>query len=192
MTAALSNGGGSRSSSGSGPLKGFSTPPAPDNLAKAGNGQGNSAASMPVLGAPAAPPQAQQPPQAPPAPSHAQTVAALRHFAAIIGELNTLVKDPDLGKADMKSAIIDGTTKLVSERMMSPAQAVQMLATVPERPFDQKAWIQNHMQQAMLGRGMVLAHHAAAFAGAGPEPTPDADDHMADLSSMMQAHYQGR
>ena len=192
MTGTLNTGASrsSRASSSNGPLKGFSTPAPPENLVGSGNGQSQSAPSMPVLGSPA-PPQAQQAPQAPPAPSHAQTVAALRHFSAIMGELNTLIKDPDLGKADMKSAIIDGTTKLVSERMISPAQAVQMLATVPERPFDQKTWIMGHMQQAMQGENAVLVHHAAAFAGAPAQPTPDADDHMDDLSSMMQTHYAG-
>ena len=109
-----------------------------------------------------------------------------------MGELNTLIKDPDLGKADMKSAIIDGTTKLVSERMISPAQAVQMLATVPERPFDQKTWIMGHMQQAMMGQDALLTHRAAAFPGAGQEPMPDAENHMADLQSMMSAHYSGQ
>jgi hypothetical protein len=119
-------------------------------------------------------------------------VAALRHFQAILGELNGLARNPDLGKADVKSSIIDGTSKLVAERMMSPASAVTMLATVPEKPFDQRTWVQNHMQQALQARSMVLAQHAQAFAGQGPEPTPSADSHMQDMSSMMQAHYGNR
>lgn len=138
------------------------------------------------------PPQQQAAPQAPPAPTHQQTVAALRHFQAILLELNSIAKNPDLGKADVKSAIIDGTTKLVSQRMVSPGQAVTMLATVPERPFEQKTWIANHMQQALQARSMVLAQHAQAFAGQGPEPTPSADSHLQDIQGMMGAHYSGR
>ena len=62
----------------------------------------------------------------------------------MLGELSTLLKNPDLGKADLKSSIIDGTTKLVAERIIPPNDAVTQLATVPDRPFQQREWIQNH------------------------------------------------
>jgi hypothetical protein len=103
-----------------------------------------------------------------------------------------LLNNPDLGKADMKSGIIDAVTRLVAERIVPPNAAVQKLAEVPERPFDQRAWVQQQYAQDMQGRGLVLAHHAMAFAGQGPEPTPNSDNHMQDISGMMQAHYGGR
>ena len=155
-------------------LQANSVPPPPPEALQQQQGQGN---SMPAM-------QAQAP-----APSHQQTVAALRHFQAILGELGTLMKNPDLGKADLKSDVIDGTTKLVADRMVSPAQAIQTLATFPEKPFDQKKWITQHFMQAMQARGMVLAHHAQAFAGQPPQPTPDAESHLQDVSRMMQTHY---
>src|ERR1035441_6763677 len=115
--------------------------------------------------------------QAPPAPTHAQTVAALRHFTALKQELTVLLKNPDLGKADMKSAIIDGVTKLVADRIVPPAAAVQKLAMVPDTPFQQKKWIEQDYAQVMKAENMVLAHHAAAFAGQGPQPPADPDTH---------------
>jgi hypothetical protein len=131
------------------------------------------------------------PPQAapPPAPSHAETVATLRHLRAVTTELQSLLKDPALGRSDMKSAIIDGMTKLVAQRMLQPGDAVATLSSVPEKPFDQKKWGQQQLQQAVQAQGAVLAHHAAAFAGQGPMPTPSADTHMRDLSSMLNTHY---
>lgn len=138
-----------------------------------------------------APAQAQQgqPGQQPPAPpTHEQTVAALRHFDAIKGELTTLLKNPSLGKSDMKSQVIDGVTKLVSERIISPAQAVIQLSQVPTDPIQQRKWLQTQMQQAVQAERGIIAHHGAGFAGGGPEPTPSADDHMQSIAG-LQSNY---
>jgi hypothetical protein len=131
-------------------------------------------------------------PQAPPAPTHDQTVATLRHVRYVGQELDGLLKDPDLGRADLKSKIIDGMTRLVSEGIVSPAAAVQQLSQVPSRPFDQKVWLQKLSTMNMQVGATVLAHHASAFAGQPEQPTPNRDGHMNDLKSMMAAHYAGR
>lgn len=162
------------------PLEGFGVsppPPNPDAGASAGNAlqQGT-------------PGQGQQ--QAPAAPNSAQTVAALRHFDAVKGELTTLLNNPALGKSDIKSQVIDGVTKLVSERMMKPADAVIQLSQVPTDPIQQRKWLQGLMAQTVQAERGILAHHAMGFAGQGPEPTPSADDHM-DHLSQLQANYSG-
>lgn len=141
---------------------------------------------MAPQGAPPAPPQAPQMP----APTHAQTVAALRHFHAIAGELQTLLRDPDLGRADMKGKIIDGTTQLVAQRIITPAQAVVQLGDVPEKPFDQKQWIMTHFQQTKAAADAVLGHHAQAFAGqeeTGEPPAPE-DDHFKIMSGLHEMY----
>ena len=132
------------------------------------------------------------PPAPPPAPSHQQTVAALRHFAALERELTTLLKDPDLGKSDLKSKIIDGTTGLVAQGYLTPAAAVTELGTVPERPFDQKKWLEQHFVQTIAAANQVLGHHQAAFPGGAPnEEAPSMDGHH-DLMQGLASHYQGR
>ena len=150
--------------------------------------QGNALAPPPG-GAPGLPgampgqPPAQQ--QQPPAPSHQQTVAALRHIGAIEKELSGLLADPDLGKTDMHSKIIDGTTKLVASGMVSPSQAVQQLGTVPEQPFEQKQWLEQHFAQTIQAQSAVLQHHRAAFQGMpGPSNPGSPDDHLADMASL--------
>lgn len=134
----------------------------------------------------------QAPPQQMPAPSHQQTVAALRHFAAIGKQLEIALKDPDLGKSDMRSKLIDGMTTLVADRIIPPGQAVTQLATFPDRPFEQKTWLIQHYKQIQQARDAVLSHHAMANAGGGPEPTPSADSHLQDMQSMTASHYQGQ
>ena len=69
------------------------------------------------------------PSAAAPAPNHQQTVAALRHFGTIMEELKILKANPELGRSSIKSAITDGVIKLVADRMLAPASAVQQLAS---------------------------------------------------------------
>ena len=175
-----------------GTLQALSTPPAPNpnqDAQQKGVLQGMGPPSPMPMTPSGGPPQQQ--PQVP-MPTHAQTVAALRHFHMIGEQLESALKDPDLGKSDLKSKIIDGMTKLVAGRIISPAQAVTQLSTFPEKPFDQKAWLANHLMQIKQAEMAVLSHHGNAFAGGGPEPAPHPDNHMDDMASMMGAHYSPR
>lgn len=135
-----------------------------------------------------APQGPQQQPQAP-APTHAQTVAALRHFHALNAELEALAADPDLGKADIKSKVIDGATKLVGMRIMTPSQAVMQLGEFPVQPFQQRAWVLQHLQQNKTAQDAVLDHHRTAHAGIENMPQGSPDDHLNDMAGMMQSHY---
>ena len=135
-----------------------------------------------------APGQAAAPP---PAPTHGQTVAALRHFDAIQTELAALLKEPAVGKSNIKSKIIDGMTRLVANRILTPGAAVAQLSSVPEEPFQQKKWIQTHLVQAVVAKVKVLGDHGRAFGGI-PEhmvdKTSSPDDHLADMQGVM-GHY---
>lgn len=142
----------------------------------------------------AGPQGAQQAP--PPPPTHAQTVAALRHFSAVQKELEHLAKNPDLGKADIKKSIIDGVTSLVAERYISPAEAVTQLSTVPPTPFQQKQWVTTHLQTTMVAKNGIIDHHAQGndgtmdWAAESQNAHPDPNDHMNAMAGVM-AHYKG-
>lgn len=138
----------------------------------------------------------QDPQQGPPQVTHQQAVASLRHFSAISRQLEALLQNPDLGKSDVKSKIIDGTTKLVASRVITPGQAVIQLGTVPADPLMQRKWVQQHFQQTMVAMNAVLDHHAQTNPGTGDLPTEIArstskpDDHLDDMNA-VNAHYQG-
>jgi hypothetical protein len=129
------------------------------------------------------------PPPPMPAPTHDQTVTALRHFQAILSELRTLLKNPELGRSDVKSDIIDLMTRLVANRMVPATSAVEQLSKVPDRPYDQKKAVEWMYDQTMQARDAIVSHHALAFAGAPPQEAPDANDHMKHVAAMMEAHY---
>lgn len=151
------------------------------------NGSGNalqSGGSGPAA-SPAGAPAGAMPGAAPPPPSHEQTVAALRHFDAIKSGLVEILQDPATGKSDQKSKIIDGVTRLVSERMISAPTAVQQLAGVPAEPLEQRKWLQKMLQQAVQAEQVILAHHGMGFAGQGPQTASSSpDDHMDHMKAL--------
>lgn len=171
-------------------LASSATPPAPNP--DGGAQSPANALAMPMGGQGlAGSAQGQPGPQQPPAPNHQQTVAALRHFMAIEQELTALLKDPSLGKSDMKSKIIDGTTQLVADGILTAPSAIQQLATVPERPFEQKQWLMKHFSDTISSQNAVLDHHRMAFGGVdlGPQQS-DPDDHQSDMDGLM-SQYRG-
>lgn len=123
--------------------------------------------------------------QAPPPPTHAQTMAALRHFHAIEDELKPILEDPQLGKSSVKSKIVDGVTKLVANKIITPAQAVMQLASVPDDPLQQRKWATDQMVTTMHAQDTILHHHAQG----GPEDpaamTSNPDDHLQAMDSVM-------
>jgi hypothetical protein len=125
-----------------------------------------------------------------PAPTHEQTVAALRHYQAIQDELEPLLKDPDLGKTDLRKKAIEGATKLVAARIFSPADAVGQLVDFPDAPQEQKKWIIQKWFISHVAMLQVLDHHGAAVS-AGMVPAtgkPDRDRHMDDMRGVAE-HY---
>lgn len=159
-------------------------PPAPNPTPQDTSSAFPSALATQPMGAQA---QSPQPPQGQPPspPSHAQTVAALRHFTAIEKETAKLLKNPDCGKADMRSAVIDGVTKLVSQGILQPVEAVTELSQFPDRPFDQKKWLEQHFVQTTQAQTAILALHQHGALGQPPDPTsPSMDDHHGLISGL--------
>lgn len=157
----------------------------------AGQPQPNFAAGAPGAGDAAA--QGAADPQAPP-PTYRQTLAAMRHFSALRREIAHVLKDPDVGKANLKGKIVDGISDLVADRILTPSEAVEQLSQVPPRPFDQKTWLQQQYINTHHAETMLLAHYRQGLAQSGDDArTIDTsggpDTHSQDMSGLVQ-NYQ--
>jgi hypothetical protein len=132
-----------------------------------------------------------------PAPGHQETVAALRHFMAIIDELQVLLKNPSLGRSDMKDPITDGVIKLVGERMISPANAVPILADIPADPLQQRKRVQQMLQQTVAAQNNVLHHHVMGNPGTldwateSQHQAGSMDDHMQTMAGLADTYRNG-
>lgn len=157
----------------------------------AGPPQPSFAAPPPASGqlpnqAPPGQPGQPQPPA--PAPTHAQALAALRHFSAIEKVIAGLARDPALGKSSIKKQIVDAVAGLVANRIMSAPQAVQELSMVPERPFDQKQWLAQQFIAARQTRAQIAMDYARAHPGGAMDRTFSPDNHIDDMTG-LDAHY---
>ncbi|MCW2317623.1 hypothetical protein M2322_003187 [Rhodoblastus acidophilus] len=124
-------------------------------------------------------------------PNHQQTVAALRHFSAIQDALMSLLDDPSVGKSDLKSKAIDAASKLVATSNLTPVQAVSLLSDFPDRAFDQKKWLEQHLIMIVTGSEAVLSHHQSGFLGQDVDSTPpDESDHMNAITQLAN-QYRG-
>ncbi|HLH92066.1 MAG TPA: hypothetical protein VKX28_26840 [Xanthobacteraceae bacterium] len=153
-------------------------------------------ASPQATSAPA--PGATAPAAMPPPPTHAQTVATLRHLHMVNAAFAPILQDRDLGKTDQKSSIIDAVVHLVAERVVPQASAVMLLSQVPTDPLEQRKWLQNFYDGNERAAVTVLEHHAAG----GPQTldwqadqasfTPyDRNAHMKTMDGVV-ANYRGR
>jgi hypothetical protein len=173
------------------PLQTGAPPPLPEQAGQGNGLQVNAPAS------PASPANGQPAAAQPAPPTHEQTVAALRHFDAIKGGLQELLKDPVTGRSDVKDKIIDGMAKLVSERMVSAPQAVMTLSQVPSDPVAQRKWLQTQLQQTLQAEAGIMEHHRNTNLGSGDWATEaqkhasKPDDHMGHMSALA-ANYGGK
>lgn len=170
------------------------TPPSPQ---PGGNALSSGAMPSPQpSGAPGAAPGVQ--PAQPAPPTHAQTIAALRHFDAVRRELELVAKDPALGKSNVKSKIIDGVLRLVAGGIMQTTQAVDELSKVPVEPLLQMKWVKGMYTQAKQAEDGILDHYGATqphfgdVAGhyAATKEAANPDDHQDHMSALM-ANFKG-
>jgi hypothetical protein len=63
------------------------------------------------------------------------------------------------------------------------------LGSVPDRPFDQKQWLQTHLAQTVQAATAVLAHHAMGGPAQDQTP-PNPEDHL-DVMSGLMGQYSG-
>jgi hypothetical protein len=132
------------------------------------------------------------PPPRPPAPTAAQATAAIKRFMAVQSAMRDLLQNPDLGRTNVRPAILDQASKLMSARVLSLPEVMQAIGKVSDDPLAQKSLVAGIFNQASQAENAVLAHHTAAVAmGMVPRNGGEkyqADDHDRHMSDLL-AHY---
>ncbi len=160
------------------PLADQPSPPQPMS-----GGQGNPLAQLaaPLAGLP--------PPM--PAPSAAQTTAAVKRFTAVANAMRTVLANPDLGRRNIRPAILDQASKLMASRVLSLPEVMNAIGKVSDDPLEQKSMVVGIFNQAQQAESNVLAHHALAVATGRVQRGGEkyrADDHDRHMSALL-AHY---
>ena len=159
------------------PLADVAAPPQPQGAAQ-GSPQ-NPLASL-VGPMPSPPPRL-------PAPTAAQATAAIKRFTAVQSAMRDLLQNPDLGRTNIRPAIMDQASKLLSTRVLSLPEVMNAIGKVGDDPLAQKSMVAGIFNQAQQAEFAVLAHHTAAVAmgmvprGGEKYQAADHDRHMSGL-----------
>lgn len=165
------------------PLENQSSPPRPPGAAQ-GNPLAQLAGPLPGL------------PPPPPAPSAAQATAAVRRFSAVQSAMRDLLQNPELGRANIRPAILDQASKLLADKMISLPSLMESIKGLPDDPTQQRSFVAGIFNQARQAEATVLAHHTAAVAmGMVPRGGGEkyqATDHARHMEALLAQHYPRR
>lgn len=134
----------------------------------------------------------------PPAPSHAQTVAALTHLQAVQKQMDALSRLPGIGKENVRPQIFDSIAELLSQRMFTLPQVMTEIKTIPADPPGQRNWVLAHLRQISEAQKQILMDHAQGNPGTGDLPTElaasqqDPAKSHTDMMGELVGHYSGR
>jgi hypothetical protein len=127
-----------------------------------------------------------------PAPSAAQTTAAVRRLSAVQESMRIILQNPDLGRTNIRPAIMDQASKLLASRVLSLPEIMNAIGKVSDDPLAQKSMVAGIFNQAQQAESAVLAHHTAAVAmGMVPRSGGEkyrAADHDRHMSGLL-GHY---
>jgi hypothetical protein len=169
------------------PLANVASPPRPSGAAQGNPQQANPLASLAgPLPMPAMPPRM-------PAPTAAQTQAGLRRFDAVMSAMRAIMRDPDLGRTNLRPKIMDQASKLIGSKVISLAQCMQAIAPLNDQPLDQKNLVSGIYNAALQASNALLDHHGAAVA-TGRVPREggekyDLANHERHMSDLLNSHY---
>lgn len=137
-------------------------------------------------------PDQQQQPQAP-APTAAQTTAAVHRFGAIQDSMRSVMQDKAFGRSNVRPQLLDAASKLLGQKILSLPDIMNSIKDMPDDPIQQKDFIQNLFNSAKQAEAGVLAHHAAALQSGAIQSNEDdqysEDDHGKHIDDIMK-HYQ--
>jgi hypothetical protein len=134
----------------------------------------------------------------PPAPSHEETAAVVRHLTRFDQLWGRVLRDPGVGTKNMRPKIYDVMTDAMAEGLVTLPQVMDQLKTVPQEPLMQKKWLEQHVQTGERALMAVLDHHAAANPVVRDWRTEEASvkksgrSHADVLSGMASSHYSRR
>lgn len=164
------------------PLANVAAPPQPQGAATQG---GNPLSRLA--------PQMGGAPQKPPAPTKAQTVAAVARFGAIQSAMRAVMSNPDYGKSNIRPALLDEGSKLLGTKLISLPELMNSIKDMSDDPIEQKSFISNIFNQAKMAESSVLDHHGAAIVAGKLPPDGgegyDSGNHTVHMNGLMR-HYQ--
>lgn len=128
-----------------------------------------------------------------PAPTRAQTVAAVHQFGQIKAAMRPLLDDPNLGKANIRPKLLDTMSKLLANKTLTLPEIMKAVKALPENPMEQFNFVKKIYDDNDKAQMLVLGHHAMApqqqpSAGGPPADEWSQDTHADHMSSLVNQY----
>jgi len=114
-----------------------------------------------------------------------QVIAGLHHLDAVQKAVSPLLRNPALGKSNIRPKLFDAMATLIGQGTMTVPEVINGIKDLPDDPFEQKKWLEQKMMQTAQAEQKLISDYIAQ--GPGPEPqgpewSPETHkDHMAGL-----------
>ena len=150
----------------------------------------------------AAPPQQQQNPlgqltqqgAAPQQPMNInkhQLMSGLHHLGSIQKALSPLLRNPVLGKNNIRPKLFDAMATLIGQGTMSVPEVINGMKDLPDDPLAQKKWLESKVAKTMQAEQKLVNDYIAQGPGAEPEGEWSMDNHKDHMAGLMGNYKRG-
>ena len=126
-----------------------------------------------------------------PAPTKAQTVAAVHRFSEIKAALKPVRDDPNLGTKNIRPKLLDAASELLASKVLSLPEIMNAIKGLPDDPMQQKKFVDQIYGTADQAQAMVLQHHRSAQVPDDPNAAQWSPDNHADQMAGLMRQYNG-
>lgn len=101
-------------------------------------------------------------PQMPVSLTHDQVVAAMHYFTALDRALAPLLKDDRIGRENIRPKVFEAAASLMGEKILSLADVMNAIKTLPDDPIGQKKWVEQHLRTNALAQEKIIEDYRAS------------------------------
>src|ERR1017187_6903233 len=121
-----------------------------------------------------------------------QLIAGLHHLNAFQKQFSPLLKNPELGKSNVRPKIFDASAALIGQGIFSVPEVMNGIKDLPDDPLGQKKWLEQNLSGTMMAEKKLVSDYIAQ--GPGPEPQgPEwsPDNHTEHMTGLMANYKHG-
>jgi hypothetical protein len=135
--------------------------------------------------------QGQQPPQKTNITKQ-QLIAGLHHLNAFQKQFSPILKNPELGKSNIRPKIFDASAALIGQGIFSVPDVMNGIKDLPDDPLGQKKWLEQKLSGTMMAEKKLVSD----YIGQGPGPEPQGpewspDNHTEHMGGLMSNYKHG-
>lgn len=121
-----------------------------------------------------------------------QLIAGLHHLNAFQQQFSPLLRNPEIGKSNVRPKIFDASASLIGQGIFSVPEVMNGIKDLPDDPLGQKKWIEKKLSDAMMAEKKMVSDYIGQGPGQEPEgPEWSMDNHKDHMAGLMGNYKRG-